>query len=336
MSAAHVLRTADSGRFEVLPIGIAHDGRWVDVSDAVGELGTSAAALPSPDGRAGGHIDPLPMLTEAATTVVFPLLHGPMGEDGTVQGLLELAGVPFIGAGVLASALCMDKSVSRELLEHHGLPLAKWTSLREGEVGDAELARISDVLGYPLFVKPANMGSSVGVTKAADAAALRAAVDEALRFDTTLIIEETIVGREIEVAVMGNSTVEVSVPGEIVPSHDFYDFEDKYGDVGAELVIPAALTPEEAGEAQALAKRAYECLRVEGMARVDLFYESPGRGFLVNEINTIPGFTPYSMFPRLWEASGVSYSQLLDRLVDLAIERSDRRRNLVRTPELSA
>jgi D-alanine-D-alanine ligase len=338
MSAAHILRTADADRFDVLPIGITQDGRWVDSSEAVRSLAATSKALPSPDASTGADVDPLPMLASGpgpSKTVVFPLLHGPMGEDGTVQGLLELAGVPYIGAGVLASAIGMDKSVSKELMSQHGLPLARWRSLRRHAVEPEALQEIANDLGYPLFVKPSNMGSSVGVNKVTSLQSLQRAVDDALLYDETIVFEEGITGREIEVAVLGNEDPEVSVPGEILPSHDFYDFADKYEGEGARLVIPAPLASEEVDEVQDLARRACLCLRVEGMARVDFFYESEGRGFLVNEVNTIPGFTPFSMYPKLWEATGISYDQLIERLADLALERWSARSKLHRTRELT-
>jgi D-alanine-D-alanine ligase len=338
MSAAHIVRTADADRFDVLPIGITQEGRWIDSSEAARALEGTSAALPSPTAGAGDDVDPLPMLAagpESSQTVVFPLLHGPMGEDGTVQGLLELAGVPYIGAGVLASALCMDKAVSKEVLAHHGLPLARWRSLRRDGARPESLEEVAADLGYPLFVKPANMGSSVGVSKVAGPTDLQAAASSALEYDETIVIEEGIEGREIEVAVLGNEVPDVSVPGEILPSHDFYDFSDKYGGAGARLMVPAELSESEVKEVQDLARRAFRCLRVEGMARADFFYEEGGRGFLVNEVNTIPGFTPFSMYPKLWAATGISYDQLIERLANLAVERWTARSKLNRTRDIA-
>ena len=248
-----------------------------------------------------------------------------MGEDGTVQGLLELAGVPYVGAGVLGSALCMDKSASKDVLAARGLPQAKWSTAREQAVDDGFADRAIEALGLPVFVKPANLGSSVGVTKAHDRAELLDALDDALRYDEYVIVEEAVNGREIEVAVLGNASPRASVPGEVVPSHEFYDFDDKYLDGAAGLRVPAPLPATRAERVRQLAVDAYRALRVDGMARADFFFEEDGRGFLVNELNTIPGFTPISMYPKLWKASGLPYDELVDELVRLALERHDRR-----------
>ena len=212
------------------------------------------------------------------------------------------------------------------MLAANGIQQPKFHTLRESNVSDAALRTISDDLGYPLFVKPANMGSSVGISKVKDARELRRAVDAALTYDEWVVFEEAVTGREIEVAVLGNVTAKASVPGEIVPSREFYDYEDKYLGDGAQLIVPARLDPAETTAVQQLALVVFHTLRAEGMARVDFFYEEGGRGFLCNEINTIPGFTPISMYPKLWQASGFSYSRLLDELIDLALERHARRR----------
>ena len=330
VSALHVLRAADPDRYDVVPIGISRSGRWLSAVDAVGALAEGARALPSPDDEPGEELDPLPAIVPKAggreRIVVLPLLHGPMGEDGTVQGLLELAGVAYVGAGVLAAAACMDKGLAKDVLAAHDVPQAKWLSLREPEVGPDLAARVERELGFPAFVKPANLGSSVGVTKVHDASELDAAVAEALRYDEYFLVEEAIVGREIEVAVLGNERPRASVPGEIVPGNEFYDYEDKYLlESAADLRVPAPLDDAATAEVRQLALRAYQAMRVDGMARVDFFYEEGGRGFLVNELNTIPGFTPISMYPRLWEASGLSYAELVDELVQLAIQRWERR-----------
>ena len=331
-TALHVLRAADPTAYRVVPIGITREGRWVESGDAVATLGAGAAALPSPDDSDGAELDPLPAILPAAAdesqVVVLPLLHGPMGEDGTVQGLLELAGVPYVGAGVLASALCMDKSASKDMLMRYGLPQPHWMTAREHEIDEGFAERVLATLGQPVFVKPANLGSSVGVTKAHDADEIRSAIREALRYDDRVLVEEAITGREIEVAVLGNHEPRASLPGEIVPGNEFYDYDDKYVDGLADLRVPAPLSPEQIHEVQTLALRAYKALRVDGMARVDFFFETEGRnprGFLVNELNTIPGFTPISMYPKLWEASGLPYPALIDELVRLAIERHERR-----------
>jgi D-alanine-D-alanine ligase len=329
VSALHVLRAADPTRYEVLPVGITRDGRWIEAGEAIAALDAAASALPDPDAGAGRQVDPLPAVAPRAAgeqVVVLPLLHGPMGEDGTVQGMLELAGVPYVGAGVLGSALSMDKSVAKEVLSQQGLPVARWVALRENDIDDSLPERVGAALDWPVFVKPANLGSSVGVTKAGGPGALVAAIDEALRYDEYVMIEEAITGREVEVAVLGNADPQASLPGEVVPSRDFYDYEDKYVEGAAELRVPAPLPPAMVTEAQRLAVAAFKALRVDGMARVDFFLEEPGRGLLVNEVNTIPGFTPISMYPKLWEASGLPYPKLLDELVRLALERHARRR----------
>ena len=321
----HVLDAVDRDRYDVRAIGITREGRWIDSGDAIGALPPGAKALPSPDDSDAPELDPLPAVSAPGEVVVFPLLHGPMGEDGTVQGMLELAGIPYVGAGVLASALAMDKAVAKEVFAHNGIAQPRWLSVRERDIDDAFVARIERELGLPAFVKPANLGSSVGVTKAHDVGELRAALTEAVRFDEYVVVEEAIAGREIEVAVLGNDDPEASLPGEIVPGNEFYDFDDKYVNGASGLLVPAPLTDAQVSEVQAIAVRAYKALRVDGMARVDFFFEEGDRGFLVNEINTIPGFTEISMYPKLWEASGVPYRELVDRLVDLAVERHARR-----------
>jgi D-alanine-D-alanine ligase len=255
--------------------------------------------------------------------VVFPLLHGPYGEDGTVQGLLELADLPYVGSGVVGSAVAMDKVAMKRMFTAAGLPYARTIVFRDGHDRAALGAQVEDELGYPCFVKPANLGSSVGVSKARDRAQFEEAVDVALSYDEWIVVEEAIIGREIELAVLGDDPPTVSVAGEIVPGADFYSYADKYEADDAELLVPAPLSDKQLAEAQLLACRAFEACRCEAMARVDLFLTDAG--FLVNEVNTIPGFTPQSMYPKLWEATGVSYGQLIDELVALALERHDRR-----------
>lgn len=327
VSALHVLGAVDRNRYDLEPVGITHEGRWVAAGDALATLAAGATALPSPDeAPSSAEIEPLPTVRPVAVgqqVVVLPLLHGPMGEDGTVQGLCELAGVPYAGAGVAASAVCMDKGLAKEVLTANGIPQCHHLTARNPDAGFA--AEAASVLGLPAFVKPANMGSSVGVTKAHDLDELRSAINEARRFDEYVVVEEAVHGREIEVAVLGNESPRASLPGEIVPGHEFYDYDDKYLTDGADLLIPAKLGDDEIAEVQHLAIAAYKALRVDGMARVDFFYEEGGRGWLVNELNTIPGFTPISMYPKLWEASGLPYDQLIDELVRLALERHARR-----------
>lgn len=332
VSARHVMAAVDPARMTVDPIGITRDGRWLHAEDAVRALEAGVDNLPESLTVAGPDVDPLPALLPngAERVVVFPLLHGPHGEDGTVQGMLELAGVPYVGSGVLASALAMDKAKAKEMAAYHAIPQARWRSSHADEVGE-ELPSIAEDLGLPIFVKPSNMGSSIGVSKAANLEELSSAVELALQYDEWLVFEESVDGREIEIAVLGNLDPRASVAGEIVPGSDFYDFEDKYVDGAAELIIPADLTGEQADGIRAIALRAYRALRCEGMARVDFFLEDPGRGWLLNEINTIPGFTPISMYSKLWEASGVTYSELVQHLVDLALERHERLRRRTST-----
>ena len=329
-TASHVLAAADPSRYEIEAIGITRTGRVVRAEAAMAALASGAAELPPALNPEGPSTD---LTTVAArpvepgqTVVVLPLLHGPLGEDGTIQGLLELAGVPYVGSGVLGSAVTMDKVMAKTIIAASGIPQTRWTSMTEGdEQTDDVLNAIAADLGYPIFVKPANMGSSVGVSKTRDLEELRAAVSLAFRYDELIVLEEGVDAREIELAVLGNRDVRVSVPGEIKPAADFYDYEDKYHDGEAELLIPAPLSDEATKELQELASKAYKALRCEGMARADFLVEEGGRGPLLNELNTIPGFTPISMYPKMWEASGVSYGQLIDELVRLALDRHERR-----------
>ena len=243
-----------------------------------------------------------------------------------MQGVLELAGMPYVGSGVLASALSMDKAMAKQVLAQYGIPQARWRSVREHELTPGTPGVLAEQLGLPVFVKPANMGSSVGVTKAKSVEALADAIRVALTYDEWVVVEEAITGREIEVAVLGNLEPRASVPGEIIPGHEFYDYEDKYLDDGSQLVVPAPMPAADEERVRGLAIDVFVALRAEGMARVDFFFEEGGRGFLCNEINTIPGFTPISMYPKLWQASGLTYRQLIDELVHLALERHTRRR----------
>jgi D-alanine-D-alanine ligase len=346
VSAVAVARALDPNRYDVVPVAITREGRWLlaDRARAALETGDFPSAF-DVDGAPVRLADRRPGLGSSvvrlesggnplgAVDVAFPLLHGPYGEDGTVQGLLELAGLPYVGSGVLGSAVGMDKVMMKRAFTACGLATPRYVALRDDSGGSpaspgitkAELDRCEAELGYPCFVKPANLGSSVGVSKAADRAGLEEAVEVALRFDEWILIEEGIAGREIEVAVLGDRPPEASLPGEIVPGADFYTYEDKYLDDSAELRAPADLDPDRIAEVRRLAVAAFEACRCEAMARVDFFLEDPGRGFLVNEVNTIPGFTPISMYPRLWEVTGVPYPELLDRLVALALERHERR-----------
>jgi D-alanine-D-alanine ligase len=339
VTASHVLRAADPARYDIVPVAIDRDGRWHRADDVRALLSSGAAALPESLPVDGPETDPTPLLQTAGPTagdapvVALPLLHGPFGEDGTVQGLLELAGVPYVGAGVLASALAMDKAKAKEVFAFNGIPQAAWLTFRAGDLPDDLAEQVAAGLGYPCFVKPSNMGSSVGVSKVHRPSELADAVALAASYDEWILVEEAVDGREIELAVLGNLEPEVSVAGEIIPGAEFYDYDDKYHDGRAELVIPASLPEALQARFQQLAVAAYRACRAEGLARVDFFLEESGRarGPLLNEVNTIPGFTPISMYPKLWAASGLPYGALLDRLVDLALERHRRRGAITRT-----
>lgn len=331
-TAAHVLRAADPAKYNITPIGIARDGGWAIAADAQRALasaaeGQGADAFPGRLDVTGDAIAPsLAVAIAGGTTVVMPLLHGPLGEDGTVQGMLELANVPYVGAGVLGSALAMDKAMAKQVAAANGIPQARYIAVRAHEITPGTPGALANELGLPVFVKPANMGSSVGVTKAKTVEAIRDAIQVALTYDEWVVIEEAINGREIEVAVLGNLEPRASVPGEIVPGSEFYDYADKYVDDGSQALIPAPLTAAQTAEVQALALKTFKVLRGEGLSRVDFFFEENGRGFMLNEMNTMPGFTPISMYPKLWIASGLSYGDLIDELVRLAIERHGRQR----------
>lgn len=329
VTASHVLRAADPHKYRTIPIAISRTGEWSLPSFA--ELpagGVDPKQLPS---RLEASGTPTSQSVVASTvtsgpTVVMPLVHGPLGEDGTLQGLLEMTGVAYVGSGVLSSAVAMDKAMAKTVFAQAGIPQCDFVALRDDAISPNVLDSIANKLGFPIFVKPANMGSSVGVSKANNQEELQQAVVHAAKYDEWIVFEEAIIGRELEVAVIGNRSPRASVVGEIVPGNDFYDYEDKYVSDSATLMIPAQLTAQQSDELRQLALRAYETLRCEGMARVDFFFEENGRGFLCNEINTIPGFTPISMYPKMWEASGLGYSDLIDELVVHAQERHARRK----------
>ncbi|MEL6891851.1 MAG: D-alanine--D-alanine ligase family protein [Actinomycetota bacterium] len=332
-TAAHVLAAADPATYRVTPIGISTDGRWALADAAADALAAGPDQLPGRLEPGGSPVSPTPLLAAAtsstARTVVMPLLHGPMGEDGTVQGLLELANVPYVGAGVLASAVAMDKAMAKQVTTAAGIPQARYRAFAEHEMTPGLAADLADDLGLPTFVKPANMGSSVGVSKASTVDELADAIALALSYDEVVVVEEAVIGKEIEVAVLGNTAPEAATPGEIVPAAEFYSYEDKYVDDGSYALIPAPIGADALAHGKELAVQAYRAMRCEGLARVDFFWEDPGsggRGFLLNEINTMPGFTPISMFPKMWLADGVSYPAIIDRLVDLALDRHARRR----------
>ncbi len=330
VSARHVLAAIDPDRYVVEPIGITREGTWVRADDAQRALAAGAEALPEFIKPVGPDFDLLPAISDARDhgeqIVVLPVLHGPLGEDGTVQGMLELSGVPYVGCGVLGSALTMDKAKAKEVLAHNGIPQADYVAFRESEWNPDNAPAIIDRLGPVVFVKPANMGSSIGVSRATGVDELVAAVELALTYDGWIVVEEEVVGRELECSVLGNDRPEVSLPGEILPGDAFYSYDDKYHDGVAETVVPADLPAEVVADMQRIAADAFLALRCEGLARADFFYEPDGRGLLVNELNTMPGFTPISMYPKMWQASGLSYGALIDRLVELALERAARRK----------
>jgi D-alanine-D-alanine ligase len=328
-----VLGAIDRERYEVVPMGIAKDGNWLvggdplwALADASGvQLALPPASAAAPETAlarvptAGG----LPAGTAARLDVVFPLLHGPYGEDGTVQGLLELADLPYVGAGVLASAVGMDKATMKAVFRAHGLPVVPYlVVLRHEWAADAGglTVRVAAEVGYPCFVKPSNLGSSVGISKVRAADDLAAAVAAAFAHDRKILIERGVAAREIEVSVLGNDRPEASVPGEVLPGKEWYDYEAKYTEGIAKLLIPAPVPAELAGDLRRLAVRAFQAIDAAGLARVDFFLENDER-IWVNEINTIPGFTRFSAYPRLWEASGLPYARLIDRLIELAVER---------------
>jgi D-alanine-D-alanine ligase len=368
LSAASVFKAIDPERYEVVPIGITKEGRWVTAADAERllagkpleperplragdpEATTSAAVLakgeaivvpPQPQ-KTGTSLAPFE--TQAPTRrlsdrainvdIIFPVLHGTFGEDGTVQGLLELADIPYVGAGVLGSAAGMDKDIMKSLFKAAGLPIVKHSTIlrSEWEAAPKKIEKlISRKLKFPVFVKPANLGSSVGISKAHDQKELPAAMTEAAKFDRKILIEEGVGGkkhkaREIECAVLGNDQPEASVAGEIVPSAEFYDYAAKYLDEGSALIIPAKLTKAESKTIQALAIAAFRAVDCSGLARVDFLMDPQSRKIYLNEINTMPGFTSISMYPKLWAASGVPYPELIDRLIRLGIERHEQKK----------
>ncbi|MFM8721736.1 MAG: D-alanine--D-alanine ligase family protein [Acidimicrobiaceae bacterium] len=323
VTAAHVLRALDPQKYEVSTVGITREGRWVQ-SELPQSQNVKALSATGPATSSNLVFE---TTSETESLVVIPLLHGPMGEDGTVQGLLELAHVAYVGSGVLASAVAMDKSVAKQIMSANGIAQQKFLTVRDTDDANSAIDRAINELGLPMFVKPANMGSSIGVSKVKTRQEADKALAKAFEYDEWVLIEEAVTGREIEVAVLGNESPRASVPGEIIPSHEFYDYEDKYVGDGAQLLVPAPLSAAEISEVQKLAIKIYRTLRSDGMARDDFFYEEGKSGFLCNEINTIPGFTPISMYPKLWQASGVSYPELIDELISLALARHAKRRN---------
>ena len=328
-SARSVIEALDPERYESTVIEIGRDGRW-QLARGVRPLPGSDPELPAPGSDPTdltALTETLPVVAESPPAavlgdvdVVLPILHGPFGEDGTVQGLLELAGVPYVGAGVAASALCMDKDLFKAVLRDHGIPVARNATLREGDP-------IEHSFPYPVFVKPARLGSSVGISKAHDEAELETAVELARRHDDKVLIEEFIAGTEVECGVLGNRNPIASAVGEIVAHAEWYDYSAKYDEGGMELVIPARIAPDIDRRVRDLAVESFVATECEGMARIDFFVRPDGE-VVVNEINTIPGFTSTSVYAKLFEASGIPYAQLLDQLVELALERHERRSRL--------
>jgi len=336
MSAKDVLGAVNPERYDLVPIGINPDGQWTLSASAAKALSVGPEALPEALTTDGETVDPIPSVMPVKAgqpVVVFPLLHGPMGEDGTVQGLLELADVAYVGSGVLGSSVCMDKAMAKALAAAYGIPQPRYLATRDVEADRGFRQRVADYLRFPVFVKPANMGSSIGVNKVTDPEELEAALAAALAYDEWVLVEEAVQGREIEVGVLGNAEPRASVPGEIVPTHEFYDYDDKYVDGKVEMRIPADLPADVTARVRSLALSAFKAYRCDGLARCDFFYEENGRGLLLNEVNTMPGFTPFSMYPLLWGATGVSYSDLIDELVRLALERHDHRQGHGRPPK---
>jgi D-alanine-D-alanine ligase len=331
-SAASIFANLDHRKYEAVPILIEKGGRWVLTGTAPKAIsaadvlrqgaGESLAASPAVSLEA---VEPTTALAPSRVDVVFPVLHGPYGEDGTVQGLLELASVPYVGCGVLGSAVGMDKAVMKTLFAARGLPVGPYLVVlrREWLAGASEItSRVSRTLGYPVFVKPANLGSSVGISKATSDATFAEAMALALQFDRKIVVEAAVPNaREIECAVLGNDDPRASVPGEVVPSREFYDYEAKYLDSQSKILIPAPLSDAQVRQVQRLSVEAFQAVDGAGMSRVDFLMDAASGDLLLNEVNTIPGFTTISMYPKMWEASGLPYAELLDRLIQLALER---------------
>lgn len=337
VSAQGIMNAMDKEKYEIIPIGITKDGWWITQGDPMKLLqsgeqcAASEIAEPvSPETQAlvpAERRELIPGTSEAGfpqVDVVFPVLHGPYGEDGTMQGLLELADIPYVGAGVLGSALGMDKIAMKAIFRSYGLPVVEHVPLKRKDWErdpEAMMELIEEKLGYPCFIKPANLGSSVGISKVHGRSELAPALHLAARYDRRMLAEQAVNAREIEVSVLGNDDPIASVPGEIIPCREFYDYIAKYIDDRSELIIPADLPAELTKRVQELAIAAFQAVDCAGMARVDFLLDKDTEELYIGELNTIPGFTPISMYPKLWEASGISYSELIDRLIELALER---------------
>lgn len=324
VSAEHVMAAADPSRFEVIPIGVAPDGTWLSADESREQLGRDEAAFHKRLVSTGARSLAVALPDLESADVVFPLIHGQHGEDGTLQGLLELLNIPYIGCGVAASAIGMDKALMKSVFSAGGLPVSKHVLLPSISDHTEALSRareIEETIAYPAFVKPANGGSSLGVSKVRDREGLAAAIIEAGLHDSKVLVEAMLVGREVECGILGNrGNAQASPVGEVRYKRDFYDYEAKYLDSDTEVIAPADLTPDEVARVQELALRAFEAVDGAGLSRIDCFLQPDG-SLVIEEINTIPGFTPLSMYPRLWQAGGVSYSELITRLVELALAR---------------
>jgi len=328
VSAKGIVGAMDKSRYEIIPIGITKEGRWITDGDPMKALEAmvAGAGKPGKSEPTGERRELVPGIRAnfPEVDVVFPVLHGPYGEDGTIQGLLEIADIPYVGAGVLASAAAMDKSITKTIFVSKGLPVVEHMVVKRKEwEGDRKgvIKRIEEKFEYPCFVKPANLGSSVGISKVHNRDELPKALDLAARYDRKMLVERGVNAREIECSVLGNDAPIASVPGEIIPCREFYDYRAKYIDDRSELLIPAPLSPELTRRVRELSTAAYWAIDCAGMARVDFLMDRDTEELFISEVNTIPGFTPISMYPKLWEASGISYSELIDRLIELALER---------------
>ncbi|MED1792377.1 D-alanine--D-alanine ligase [Brevibacillus nitrificans] len=351
-TAMSIMQAVDAHKYEVTPIYVQLDGSWVKGEVIAGQLPEGIDALRLTTGRpdeinnqevSGQQLVPSSKPASLFSIgqqidVIFPVVHGPNGEDGTMQGMLELANLPYVGAGVMASAVGMDKWMMKTVFGQVGLPQVKYIGLLRSQWEkdqEAAMDRIEQELGYPCFVKPANMGSSVGVNKAKNRDELAAALDVAAKFDRRLIVEEFVNARELEIGVLGNEELITSVVGEIIAAKEFYDYEAKYKGAGTELSIPANVPDHVSEQIAEIAKKAFHALDGSGLSRVDFFWDEKNDKLYINEVNTMPGFTPFSMYPMLFQAAGISYSELIDRLVLLGIERhADKQRNIVDAEEL--
>ncbi len=343
MSSASILRSINKEKYNVITVGITKDGNWKHHDGTIDEIESgewegvpnllaekaekSATIMPKATGEGvlaigDGRMEKI--------DVVFPVLHGPMGEDGTIQGLLEMMNIPYVGAGVLASSVAMDKAVAKKLFQAEGLPQADFIVLYRRKYDDDKekyIELIEARFGYPVFVKPANLGSSVGISKAKNQQQLQEAIALAAKYDRKIVIEEFINAREIECSVLGNDDPIASLPAEIIPSHEFYDYQDKYFDGKSQYAIPPDLPEELIKQVREMAVRAYRLIDCTGLARIDFFVEKGTNRILLNEINTMPGFTKISMYPKMWEVTGISYETLIDKLIELAIERFEEKNN---------